>query len=122
MTFGKYEASKPVTVPTFLQFIKSCSKGVEGKTKFQVDIVWLPGKFDNVTLQTHAFRFVCDPNHPLYEEMQAYLNAQIVSGSSPRLDIVIDSIEGREITLVENIKTKGTWEPLGSNAVKFKNP
>lgn len=122
MTFGKYETPKPPTVPTFLQFIRTAGKGIEGKTRFQVDIVWTPGKFDNVTLQTHAFRYQCDSSHPLYVEMQEYLKDQLSKGSSPRLNIVIDSLETREITLSEDSKTKGSWEKLGANAFKFKNP
>jgi len=122
MTFGKYETPKPTPVPTFLQYLRTVGKGVEGKTRFQVDIVWTPGKFDNVTLQTHAFRYQCDSNHPLYLEMQEYLKSEVSKGSSPRLDIVIDSVETREITLSENTKIKGTWEKLGTNAYKFKNP
>lgn len=122
MTFGKYQTPKPPTVPTFLQFIKSCSPAIQGKTKFQIDVVWLPGTFDNLTLQTHAFRYVCDSNHPLYVEMQQYLKTEVDKGASPRIDIVIDSIEEREITIVENAKSKGQWEKLGANAYRFKNP
>jgi len=122
MPFGKYETPKPTPIPTFLQYIKTISKGVEGKTRFQVDIIWLPGKFDNVTLQTHAFRYQCDSNHPLYLEMQEYVKNNFSEGQHPRVDIVIDSIAEREITLSENFKVKGSWEKLGSNAWKYKNP
>jgi len=122
MPFGKYETPKLPPVPTFLQYLKSCSKSVEGKTRFAIDIIWLPGKFDNVTLQTHAFRYVCDSSHPLYTEMQEYVKDKVSEGSYPRVDIVIDSIEAREVTLSENPKAKGSWEKLGSNALKFKSP
>jgi hypothetical protein len=122
MTFGKYETPKPEPVPTFLQFLKTLSKGAEGKTKFQVDIIWLPGKFQNVTLQTHAFRYQCSDSHPLFAEIQQYLEHQKTQNSSPRLDIVIDSIEERTIDLSENAKVKGSWEKLGTNAYKYKNP
>lgn len=122
MPFGKYETPKPEPVPTFLQYVRTIGKGVEGKTKFQVDIVWLPGKFQNVTLQTHAFRYQCAENHPLFVEMVEYINSEFSKGSSPRLDIVVSSIELREIDLSENTKIKGAWEKLGANAFKFKNP
>lgn len=120
MPFGKYETPKPPTAPTFLQFIKSCGKGVEGKTKFQVDVVWLPGQFNNVTLQTHAFRYVCDENHPLYLEIQDYLASKMVEGKAPRLHIVIDSIEERTIDLTESPKPIGRWEKMGTNAYRYK--
>lgn len=120
MPFGSYETPKPATVPTFLQYTKTCGKGVQGKTKFGVEIIWLPGKFDNVTLQTHAFRYICDPDHPLYNEVKQYLNTVVAGNSYKRLDIVIDSLENKTITVQESIKISGCWEELGSNAVKFK--
>lgn len=122
MQFGTYDTPKPETKPTFNQYIKTIGKGVEGKTKFQVDIVWLPGKFDNVTLQTHAFRYICDPSHVLYTELPPYLEQLLYEGRAPRLDIVISSIEARRISLFDDPKKMGQWEKLGSNALKFKNP
>jgi len=122
MPFGTYETPKPTPVPTFLQFVKTLAKGAEGKTRFQVDIIWLPGKFQNVTLQTHAFRYQCSENHPLFTEMREYLVSQKDKNFSPRLDIVVDSIEERTITLSENQRVKGQWEKLGENAFKYKNP
>lgn len=122
MPFGTYETPKPTPIPTFLQYVKTLSKGAEGKTKFQVDIIWLPGKFQNVTLQTHAFRYQCSENHPLFAEIQEYLKGEAIKNFSPRLNIVIDSIDNRTITLTEDGKVKGVWEKLGNNAWKYKNP
>ncbi len=120
MPFGSYETSKPVALPTFLQYTKVCGKGVETKTKFGVEIVWLPGKFDNVTLQTHAFRYICDPSHPLYSEIRQYLEVVVVGDCYKRLDITIDSVEKKTITVSESSRVKGSWETLGGNAFKFK--
>lgn len=122
MPFGTYDTPKPETKPTFNQFLKTVGKGVEGKTKFQIEIIWLPGKFDNLTLQTHAFRYICNPDHPLYSELPQYVLQCVHTGSAPRLDIVIASVEERRISLFDNSKTIGEWEKLGSNAYKFKNP
>lgn len=120
MPFGSYETPKPVTVPTFLQYTKACGKGVQGKTKFGVEIIWLPGKFDNVTLQTHAFRYICAENHPLYGEVKSYLSLVVVGSIYKRLDIVIDSIEEKTITVLESTRISGTWNSLGTNAFKFE--
>lgn len=120
MPFGSYEADKPKTVPTFLQYCKSAGKGVQGKTKFQVEIVWLPGKFDNVTLQTHAFRFICSESHPLYQEIQQYFDIVKLGNSYPRLDIVIDSLEKGTITVLENSRVNGCWKELGKTGRKFE--
>lgn len=122
MKFGTYDTPKPETKPTFNQFIKTCGKGVEGKTKFQVEIVWLPGKFDNLTIQTHAFRYICNPDHVLYTELPVYLRKCILEGKAPRLDVVIASIEERRISIFDDPKKIGQWEALGTNALKFKNP
>lgn len=122
MSFGSYETPKPAAPPTFLQFLKTISKGVEGKTKFEVDVIWLPGKFQNVTLQTHAFRYICDDSHPLFTEVQEYLKLVVCGNNYPRLEIIIDSIEKRTITVLESTRKNGTWEKLGTNAFKFKAP
>ena len=92
MPFGSYETPKPIALPTFLQYTKTCGKGVQGKTKFGVEIIWLPGKFDNVTLQTHAFRYVCSSEHPLYDEVKRYIELVVVCISFKRLDRIIDSV------------------------------
>jgi hypothetical protein len=120
MPFGKYETPKLPTIPTFLQYIKTCGKGVETKTKFAVDVVWLPGKFDNVTLQSHAFRYICDNNHPLYEEVKRYFDIVVPGNNYPKLEIVIDSLEQRTISVSEATRKQGTWEKMGANAMKFK--
>lgn len=120
MPFGTYDTPKPPTLPTFLQFVKTVGKGVEGKTKFPVDIVWMPGKFNNVTLQTHAFRYVCDEGHPLYGEIKAYFESLDFQGNHAQLDIVIISAKERTISLDNSGRKHGTWEKMGSNAYKFK--
>ncbi len=120
MPFGSYEAPRPTPTPTFLQYTKTCGKGVQGKTKFGVEVVWLPGKFNNVTLQTHAFRYICNEDHPLYGEVLRYFELTKCGNSAPRLDVVIDSVEDKTITVSESTRVKGCWEKLGSNGFKFK--
>jgi hypothetical protein len=120
MSFGTYETPKPPTTPTFLQYIKTISKGAEGKTKFAVEFIWLPGTFQNVTLQTHAFRYICDESHPLFSEIQQYFESEVPRSNAPRLEIVISSIEDRTIEVSENNRKKGLWEKVGSNGLKFK--
>lgn len=122
MPFGTYDTPQPERKPTFNQFLKTVGKGVEGKTKFQVEIVFLPGKFDNLTVQTHAFRYICDANHPLYNELPKYLQQCVSEGKAPRLDVVIASVENRQISLFDDPKKFGQWEKIGANMYKFKNP
>ncbi len=120
MPFGQYESEKPVAIPTFLQFCKTASKQIEGKTKFGIDVVWLPGKFDNVTLQTHAFRFICSSSHPLYGEVIQYFGIIKPGNPSERIEIIIDSISEKKITVMESPRKKGEWSKLGENAYRFK--
>lgn len=120
MPFGSYDTPKPTPTPTFLQYAKTCNKSVEAKTKFGVEIIWLPGKFNNVTLQTHAFRYICDENHPLYSDIKHYFESLVYVDSCPRLDITIDSIQDKRITVKESPRIKGQWEKLGANAFRFK--
>lgn len=118
--FGSYETPKPTPIPTFLQYTKTIGKGIEGKTKFAIDIIWLPGKFDNVTFQTHAFRYICDPDHPLYSLARDYFENGLSRDNPSQIQIVITSVENRTVELLGNPKTKGSWEKLGANAFKFK--
>lgn len=120
MPFGTYDTPKPPTIPTFLQYVKTIGKGIEGKTKFAVDVIWMPGKFDNITLQTHAFRYICDPNHPLYTDIKEYFESMDFQGTHAQLDIVIVSAKERTISLDTPVRKHGKWEKLGSNAYKFK--
>jgi len=120
MPFGSYEADKPVKLPTFLKYLKLCGKGVEGKTKFAVEIVWLPGKFTNVTLQTNVFRFICSESHPLYSELLEYFKDDDVFSGAKQLHIVITSIKEATIEVGEASKVNGNWEKLGKTAYKFK--
>lgn len=120
MSFGTYDTPQTTPPPTFLQYVKTVSRGVEGKTKFAVDIVWMPGKFDNVTLQTHAFRYICNEGHPLYTDVKQYFKDLVLGSVSSQLEIVIDSIEERKISVLESTRKRGEWSQLGSNAFKFK--
>lgn len=118
MPFGKYATPKPPKAPTFLQYVKTANrKGVEGKTKFPVEVIWLPGMFDNVTLQTHAFRYVAEPNNPLYQDAIDYIDS-LNDSASPELQILIVDFDKKEIEIVENPKHEVIWTPLGSNAYK----
>lgn len=123
--FGTYDTPKMPVIPTFLQYLKTANrKGVENKTKFPVEIIWLPGKFDNVTLQTHAFRYVASPNNPLYGDIIDYADecwteeATKPGTKYPRLEIVILDFDAKTIAVTENDKKLIVWEPLGANALK----
>lgn len=124
--FGSYETPKMPTIPTFLQYLKTAHrKGIENKTRFPVEIIWLPGKFDNVTLQTHAFRYIATPDNALYKDVLEYANEiegldKQAPNNVPRLEIVITDFDKKVIDLVENTKVLIVWEAMGGNALKAK--
>lgn len=119
MPFGSYETPQITAPPTFLQYIRTCGKGVVNKTKFAVEIIWLPGKFDNVTLQTHSFRYICNSDHPLYEDVLQWCDTLEPGANLKRLDIIITSINDKTIQIEESSQKQVTWTTLGKNAIKF---
>lgn len=120
MPFGHYEVDRPEKLPTFLQYLKACAKGVENRTKFGVEIVWLPGKFQNVTCQTNSFRYIVSESHPLYSELLEYFKNDDVLSGAKQLSIVITSVKDATIAITESTKVNGNWEALGKTAYKFK--
>jgi hypothetical protein len=120
MPFGSYETPQAEKTPTLRQYCKTAKKTVQGKTKFGVQIVWLPGKFDNVTLQTHAFRVIVGPNHPLYTEILGYKELITFGNRYDRLDVIIDNVETAAFSVVESQRVAITWETLGSNGIIAK--
>ena len=129
MSFGSYQVPKPENKPTFLQYMKTkkLAPGVEGKTKYEVELIWLPGKFDNVTLVTHSFRYIASSNHPLYRDTIDWCDSVLSdltdkSNSNciaPMLYILIDSIKDKSISVHENPKIKMVASTVGSNGIKF---
>lgn len=111
---------KPVKLPTFLQYLKTAkiSKGVENSTLFTIDLIWLPGQFDNVTLQTYAFRYILTPETALYQPVIDYCN-DLPEGKIPQFGIYITSLETKAIRLGTHPKKQVGWERVGENGIKF---
>lgn len=119
MAFGTYEAPKRECKPTFFQYLKTVSpKGIEKKTKYRVELIWLPGKFDNVTLQTHAFRYVAEPNNPLYKDVLEFING--AENVCPTIEIVITSFKDKTIEVSLNNAKRVALERIGSMGIRFK--
>lgn len=113
MPFGTYSPELPEKLPTFLQYLRTASpKGVEGKTKFAVEIIWLPSTFDNVTLQTHAFRYVATPKNPLYQDVLDFV--ETIDNVKHSLSIVITSFEKKEISVSLDERKPATYVAIGS--------
>jgi len=120
MSFGIYSPDKQAPIPTFFQYIKTASKGIVGKTKFAVDIIWLPGSFDNVTLQTHAFRYICTDSHPLYTDVIGYFEGIDLTDEHGQMTIIIASLEEKTIEVTFDQKKMGFYQPIGAKGMRFK--
>lgn len=59
---------KPPKLPTIAQYVKQ-NKEPKSKPLDTIQIVWIPGKFDNFTLQTGKYRIIITPNHPFYKSL-----------------------------------------------------
>lgn len=112
----EYETPKPKRPPTIAQFVK---KTKEPKTKplDVIELVWLPDKFDNVTLQTGKYRVILSDEHPLYQAVQDFLaedrNVELAIGIR-----ITDWKEGK-FTL-EEAKSRGMWKSIGKNGFRFQ--
>lgn len=115
----EYTPTPKAKKPTFFQFIKDCHKGIEGKTKFSVESFYIPGKFENYTLSTNAFRYIITPDNPLFDAFANYYSNLDFECEHRNLQITIVSIQDKAIKFSEG-KTKGKWERLGTTLVVFK--
>lgn len=119
--FGQeYKPSKPKRLPTLSQFLKSLPK----KTKvleqvFQVELIWLPDKFDNVTLQTHAFRVILQEDHPLYADITSTFGLSEGFEDFPSFGVRVTNREAQSFQLEQMESKKGQWKALGASGRRF---
>lgn len=109
--------AKPDKLPTFAQFIKS-NKQPRNKPTYPIQLVWLPGKFDNFTLQTNAFRVICTPKHALYPHLSKFFGDS--QSAEIGMSITITDWESSEY-LLERSKAKGMWQEIGSSGYRWVN-
>lgn len=117
-----YEAPKRERVPTLNQYLKTLGK----KTKvldqvFQVEIVWMPGKFNNLTLQTHAFRLILNEDHVLFTSLQETFADNQLRKELGSFGISITDRETKSFKLEQQPTKQGQWSTLGETAWKFSN-
>ena len=120
MAFGKYDAPKSIKLPTFLQFLKSKPKSFKPKASYPVDFVWLPGEYDNVTLQTDEFRYICNSEHPLYSDIIGYFDNNVLGDECSQVVVTIDSVKDKTIEVSLNTKKSGAWRKVGDSGRRFE--
>lgn len=119
---GSYQEQKPVKLPTFLQYCKNAPDTVLKGTLFPIELIWLPGKIDCITIQTHAFRINANADTNLYNAVLDYFNGEDSKGVVPMQCVKILSLGALEYEITTHSKKKGSWEELGQNGRKFVLP
>lgn len=112
--FGvRFEQGEQRKKPTILQFVKTLPKDIEQFTS-TVELIWLPGNFNNYTLECEHFRVSISATHPLFGVISENIDALTQSPST--LDCCIESKNPLSYVLVENTTTKGTWHFIGGDS------
>lgn len=116
--FTEYTNEKPKAIPSFTTFLKTANKGIVDRTRFGVEMIWLPGKFPNFTLQTHAFKISVSESNPLFNELKIFVEEEPRDGSSLRVDVIITDIEEGRYRLERSKKQKVKYSKVGTMALK----
>lgn len=115
-----YEAPKPQKVPTLSQYLQKLPKKTKALQQiFGVEIIWTPGTFDNVTLQTHAFRLILPGTHKLYTEILENVADDEMRSKLPAFGVFITDRESRSFELRPQPSKAGRWVQLSDNGFKF---
>ena len=107
---------KPEKLPTLSQYIKS-NKEPKSKPLHVVDLVWVPGKFDNFTLCTAVFRVVVSNRHPFYSLLKAFCADN--STAEVPIGIRITDWTGGSYQLEEPPRESGLWQELGNSGYRW---
>lgn len=110
---------KPEKLPTLGQYLKR-TKQTKGKMRQRVELIWLPGKFDNFTLQTGEYRLIISPKHPLYGHLRAFNNAGNES-TEIGFDIELTDWQKASYMLVPNGRN-GSWTEIGTSGLRWSEP
>lgn len=110
---------KPEKLPTLAQFLKR-TKETKSKIQSRVTLIWLPGKFNNFTLQTEYYRVIISPKHPLYGHLRAFNNAGNESNDIG-FDIAITDWTKGSYMLVPN-ERNGNWTEIGESGLRWHEP
>lgn len=107
---------KPDKLPTIAQYLKS-TKESDVITNCMVDLVWVPGRFKNFTLQTERFRIIITPSNPLFAGIRMYF------ADVPQLPcemwIEITDIKLASYMLKEGAEHKGYWDNVGESGFRW---
>lgn len=112
---GEFKEPPKEKKPTLLQYLKS-TKDVEFPLLSTIEYIWLPGTFDNFTLECSKFRVGVTPRNPLYAVLNGSGWGEILSAETAIILHCMD--EKGTITLGES-NAYGRYESIGNYGVKF---
>jgi hypothetical protein len=102
-------------LPTLAQFVKR-TKEPKSKPLHVVELVWLPGKFDNFTLQTQYYRIIISSKHPFYRHLRSFF-ADSQTAEIPVAVRITDWQQGSY--MFEQPKSNGVWRELGVSGYRW---
>jgi hypothetical protein len=110
-------SAKDEKLPTIRQYLKELPSDAQD-IKSTVRIIWLPGRWDNFTLQTDHFRVVVSRQHKLYSQLRD--NVDDFTKGTHTLDLLITDRAKVSYRLSLNNEERGEWFFIGGDAgLKF---
>jgi hypothetical protein len=104
-------------LPTIRQYLKELPNDAKD-IKSTVRLVWLPGQWNNFTLETDHFRVIVNPKHKLYGQLRDNFDA--FSKGTETLDVVVIDRKSVSYRLNINSEERGEWFFIGgSSGLKF---
>ena len=99
-------------LPTFMQWCKSATVQ-EARPLRYVKKVWVPGKFDNFTVETEVFRLRISPSSELYSALKDHL--QEFESTDAALAIEVLDTANYRFKLKHIESERAIWVGLGQN-------
>lgn len=112
---GEYCEPPREKLPTLLQYLKS-TKDVTFPLYSRIAYIWLPGSFNNFTLECEKFRVGIGDRNPLYKLLNGNGWGQIITSETAILVSVLDS---KGTIKLEESNVYGRYESVGNYGVKF---
>lgn len=109
--------AKEDKLPTIRQYLKELPKDVTD-IKSTVHLIWLPGQWDNYTLQCDDFRVIVSRKHKLYNHLRT--NVDEFTKGTRTLDVIVTDRAKVSYRLRVNEEKSGEWFFVGGSAgLKF---
>jgi hypothetical protein len=110
-------SAKEEKLPTIRQYLRELPNNVED-IKSTVRVIWLPGQWNNYTLQCDHFRVIVSERHKLYHSLRD--NVDEFTKGTQTLDVIVTDRESVSYRLGVNNETTGEWFFIGAGSgLKF---